>query len=105
MLVCGSQLVGYEPPMGSWRGDRVFAVMDCARPNELGISTATPDEPDRNLYMMTWQEFENISYDAIAMLCRRSPEYADRLAKEAAEALEQVGDNPSPTRRSRNQKG
>jgi hypothetical protein len=98
LLTCNAEGIGVGPPAGSWWGDRVVAVMDCAPPNEFGIPTQTEEEPDRNLYMMAWQEFEDISYDALAMLCKRSPEYADRLASQARDELERESTDYLKTR-------
>ena len=67
--------------------------MDCAPPNEFGINTKTEEEPGRNLYMMAWQEFEDVSYDAMAILCERSDAFADRVATRLQEGT-RTGDEP-----------
>jgi hypothetical protein len=94
MLTCNAEGVGIGPPAGSWWRDRVVAVMDCAPPNEFGINTKTEEEPGRNLYMMAWQEFEDVSYDAMAILCEWSDAFADRVATRLQQELE-LGMSPS----------
>ena len=83
MLTCDADALGMTHLAGSWVGNQVFVTTDAAQPNQSGIPTATEDEPDRNLYMMAWQEFRDISYEAIAMVCDRLPDFADSLARNA----------------------
>lgn len=47
--------------LGSWSGDQVFAAAEYA-------STGN-DDAKRNLYKTALEEFEDISYKALAMLC------------------------------------
>ena len=72
VLVCQLDEVyhTYGPLAGSWAGDHVIATGDEAKPNLYGLQTATESDPWRNLYLMAHQEFENITLQAIAMLCR-----------------------------------
>jgi hypothetical protein len=81
MLVCDPRALGLEQPAGSWSGDLILVATDAAPPDQFGIPTATGEEPDRNLYMLAWQEYRDISYQAIAMVCDWAPEFADRLAE------------------------
>lgn len=83
MLTCDASGLGVGPPAGSWCGNRVVAVTDGGPPNQHSMQTATEDEPDRNIYMMACQEFQNISYEAIAMVCNWSSSFADKLAERA----------------------
>jgi hypothetical protein len=69
---------------GSWYRDPIELVGDEERPNKHGIHTATPDNPDRNLYQMAYEEFEDISARAIAMLINDRYSAADGLAKQVA---------------------
>lgn len=73
---------------GSWCGDRVIvAGDDHGRPDEFGIKTSTERNPDRNLYWLAKEEFEDISYRAIAMLCRVREAAAAEMARRAAESV------------------
>ena len=51
--------------------------------NPLGIETGTGENPDRELYPMIWQEFQEFSREALAMICNADEETADELARRA----------------------
>jgi hypothetical protein len=76
---------GYGPMAGSWCGDPIIAATDAMRPDSHGITTSTPDRPDRNLYEVALEECEDISLRAFAMLCEGQLVLAQRLAEEARE--------------------
>lgn len=99
ILTCEAQGLRIGPPAGSWSGDRVVAVMDCAPPNEFGIPTQTAEEPERNLYMMAWQEYQDYSYDAMAALCEHTNWYARVLAERVKYDEEHKADERSRTER------
>jgi hypothetical protein len=96
VLVCNSTQVRYElginrpehdygPLAGAWFGDAVYAAGDDnGPPDEFGIETATPDNPERNLSRLAKEEYEDISYAAMAMLCQGQEEYARQMAEQAA---------------------
>jgi hypothetical protein len=87
-LVCDCRPLGdIPPPAGSWHGDRVVVVSDAAPPGEHGVDTATPEEPDRNLYAMASEQFKDVSLRALAMLLGWRGEVAEELARK-------VGENP-----------
>ena len=76
----------YGALAGSWFGDRVYLAGDGhGQPDDFGIQTSTESRPGRNLYWMAKDEFEDISYRAIAMLCEGG--YASEFAGKAAEPL------------------
>jgi hypothetical protein len=78
----------YGPLAGAWFGDALYAAGDdYGQANPDGITTVTPENPRRNLNEMAKQEFEDVSYQAIAMLCQGREYYADQLARAAAEPL------------------
>jgi hypothetical protein len=88
ILVCHGPEVGhsYGPLAGSWYGNRVIAAGDGhGEANAYGISTGSVENPDRNLYWMAEQEFEDISYKAVAMLCQGQESLASEMALEAAQ--------------------
>ena len=75
----------YGPLAGSWFGDSLYAAGDdYGAPNPDSLLTAIPEYPDRNLNQMAKQEFEDISYKAIAMLCEGRDYYADLFATRVA---------------------
>jgi hypothetical protein len=77
---------GYGALAGTWFGDRIYLAGDgYGQPNDFGIQTSTDSNPGRNLYWMAMEEFEDISYRAIAMLCEGG--YASELAHAAADPL------------------
>jgi hypothetical protein len=94
LLVCNLDQVSYErgeprhsygPLAGSWFGDRVYlAGDDHGEPDEFGIKTSSVENPGRNLYWIAEEEFDDISYRAIAMLCEGQRTYAEELATKAA---------------------
>ena len=68
---------------GAWLGDPVIlASDDYGLPDPGGQVTATADDPGRNLYALARAEFTNISYRALAELCRDA-EVAKELAVKA----------------------
>ena len=72
---------------GTWSGDALYAAGDdCGEPNPDSLITVTPEYPERNLNQMAQQEFEDISYKAIAMLCEGPDYYADVFATRVTEA-------------------
>jgi hypothetical protein len=84
-LVCDSKLLGKAYPFGSWCGDRVIIAGDYEPANFHGIETSTQENPDRNLYCLANDEYEDISYKAIAMLCEHNESIAERLVNRAKE--------------------
>jgi hypothetical protein len=81
-LVCRG--AGKGELFGSWAGDEVFLAGDEHPPNECGISTATSERPDRNLNQMARDEYEDISYKAIVMLCEFDPSLVEEFARKAS---------------------
>jgi hypothetical protein len=74
----------YGPLAGSWCGDPVYIVGDEeTAPNAFGVRTSTEANPTRNLYWLAKEEFDNISYQAIAMLCQGRPEFAEEIVQRA----------------------
>lgn len=68
---------------GAWLGDPVLlASDDSGLPDPGGLRTATPGEPGRNLHAVARAEFTDISYRALAELCRDA-ETAKELAARA----------------------
>jgi hypothetical protein len=97
LLACNLSEVrhNYGPLAGSWFGDPIIAAGDdSGAPDAYGVVTATAEDPRRNLNGFATQEFENITYPAIAMLCQgnyeRACEFADR-AKTSGYALVDLG--------------
>ena len=71
---------------GVWCGDAVYVVGDmCARPDEFGIQTSTPEEPERTLFDLALAEYENITVAAIAMLCAGIVGFAEDMVEQAVE--------------------
>lgn len=79
LLVCPAYLapttVGLE---GSWIGDELV----------IATEAATPEYAGRNLYRTALDEFRDLSYPALSMLCERSPDIGDALAKRAKSEFE-----------------
>lgn len=70
-----------HPLIGYWAGDTVIVTGDDhGRPDVAGLKTTTADDSKRNLYWMANDEFEDITFKAIGMLCAFDPVMADRLA-------------------------
>jgi hypothetical protein len=87
LLVCRAAEVHhrYGPLAGSWYGDPVIAASDdFGLPDQYGFTTSTETNPERNLNQMAREEFEDISYRAIAMLCQGRDGFAEEIAKKAA---------------------
>jgi hypothetical protein len=88
LLVCQSIEVGhrYGSLAGSWYADPIIAAGDdSGQPDRYGFATSTSTNPDRNLYLLARDEFEDISYQAIAMLCLGQEGFAEEIAAKAAE--------------------
>jgi hypothetical protein len=78
----------FGPLAGSWCGDPIYVVGDeQTEPDVFGINTSTIENPDRNLYWMAEEGFEDISYKAIAMLCEGRDGFAEEIAERAATSL------------------
>jgi hypothetical protein len=89
VLVCHTVEVPhcYGPLAGSWYGDPVIAAGDdYGQPDQYGLMTSTEADPKRNLNQMARDEFEDISYQAIAMLCQGRDGFAEEIAAKAAAA-------------------
>ena len=87
LLVCNAVEVrhAYGPLAGSWYADPVIAAGDDhGLPDQYGIATSTDADPTRNLNQLAHAEFEDISYPAIAMLCRGQDGVAQEIAAKAA---------------------
>jgi len=81
--------------VGSWVGDPIIITGDSAVPHTTLLQTATDEQPDRNLYIMALEEFEDISHKAIVMVCEDSKERIDDFVKKAREQsslLVELGD-------------
>lgn len=76
---------------GTWNGHKLVVATDAASANQEGFVTGTPDFPDRNLYRMVLDEFMDLSYSALAMVCERSTEIRDTLARRAKLEYESSG--------------
>jgi hypothetical protein len=69
---------------GSWCGDPVYVVGDDqGKADEFGIKTSSEQNPERNLYFMAHEEYEDISYKAIALICNVHEEIAADMVKRA----------------------
>lgn len=89
ILVCeggpgaGSASRLWEQYAGSWSRDRIVAAVDTGEPpkphNTFGAQTTTLKNPERNLFGMVWEEFEDISYPMLILLCESDREFADDL--------------------------
>ncbi|HZS08856.1 MAG TPA: hypothetical protein VFD58_28730 [Blastocatellia bacterium] len=89
------QLYSVHPLVGSWVGDPVIAAGYFASPDTAGIQTTSTTHPERNLYGLAWEEFEDISHQAIVMLCQESQGYADEFVtwtKQAPSFIVELGD-------------
>jgi len=90
LLVCKLDEVehSYGELAGYWFGDPVIVAGDDeGPPNAYGIRTATAQNPDRNLYWMASEEFEDISYRAVAMLCEGRKGFAKEIVDRALNGL------------------
>lgn len=68
---------------GTWQGDKIIAAGSLGAPLDHGIETGTPEHPDRTLYTMADEEYEDISYKAIAMVSEADYEIAVDLVSKA----------------------
>ncbi len=85
----GSLRHDYGPMAGSWCGDPINVVGDDhTKPDAFGIKTSTEETPERNLCWMAEEEFEDISYKAIAMLCEGRKDIAEDMVERAASSAE-----------------
>jgi hypothetical protein len=67
---------------GAWLGDPIIlASDDSGLPDPGGLVTATADDPRRNLNAMAQAEFTNISYRALAEICREFDTAAELAAR------------------------
>lgn len=86
----------FPPPLvGSWLGDPIVVTGDSAAPQTTLLQTATTEQPDRNLYGMAIETFEDISHQAIIMVCEERTERIDDFvlrAKEQSGLLVELGD-------------
>lgn len=57
----------------------IFVTGDYALPDSNGMQTTTPDQPDRNLYELASEEYEDITPQAIMMLIDERPDTADEV--------------------------
>jgi Cys-tRNA(Pro)/Cys-tRNA(Cys) deacylase len=64
----------------------IAAGDDHGQPDHYGFKTSTETDPERNLNQMAREEFEDISYQAIAMLCQGRDGFAEEIASKAAAA-------------------
>ncbi|GEM_PF-2243153 len=69
--------------VGAWVGDSVIVAGDNAHPNPVGIQTINEENPERNLYEMAYQEFEDISREAIIMVMTEYDYWIDELVEHA----------------------
>ncbi|MBA3716170.1 MAG: hypothetical protein H0W76_27580 [Pyrinomonadaceae bacterium] len=84
----GHPIYDFGELAGSWCGDSVFIVSDDhGKADEFSVKTSTDQNPDRNLYWMAKEEFEDISYKAIAMLCNGREDIAEEMAQRAAASV------------------
>jgi hypothetical protein len=89
---------------GWWVGDPVIlAADDTGPPNLAGLVTTTPTAPHRNLYFQAREEFTDISYRALDLICHSQTVAADlallatrfnRLLLDLGTALDQYGLRP-----------
>lgn len=71
---------------GSWYDDPVIVTGDDqGPPDSYGIKTSTKDNPTRNLNQMAKEEFEDVSYRAIAMLCEGREGFAKEIVEKSTE--------------------
>jgi hypothetical protein len=83
LILCHTdQPRGAHPLIGSWAGDPIFVTGDYALPDSKGMQTTTPDQPERNLYELACQEYEDITPQAIMMLIAEKPGAADELVNQ-----------------------
>lgn len=71
------------PLVGSWLGDPIVVTGDAAAPHTALLQTATVEQPNRNLYQMTIEEFEDISHQAMVMMCEERKERIDDFVNRA----------------------
>jgi hypothetical protein len=68
--------------VGAWFGDKIYVVGDdYGKPDAYGIRTSTEKNPERNLYFLALEEFEDISLKAIAMMCLWDDYWAEKFVE------------------------
>lgn len=78
----GTPLYDFQPWAGAWRGDRVYAAGDdYGWPNDHGLQTTKPEQPERNLYWLAKQEFEDITEAVIVAMCESSDTFAELFVR------------------------
>lgn len=100
-LAANLLLLGWAPQgvrnglAGCWCGDRVLLASDTDLPDTFGISTATAEDPRRNLYWLADQEYTDLSWSALDLVAATVPrlahEWRDRLAGGDAAVLGRLG--------------
>jgi hypothetical protein len=80
-----SDLQILEEIQGCWFGDPIYLASDEAPADTAGISTSTPDHPDRNLYRLAHQEFEDVTARVIKSLCEKDQDIAEILVEGSCE--------------------
>ena len=68
---------------GAWCGDRVHVVYNTDEFNPLEIVAATAEDPGRTLYAMVQQEFDDLSREAVAIVCNWVDGAAQAVARRA----------------------
>ena len=84
VLVCKLDEVQHDfgELAGSWYGHPIIvAGDDNGMADAYGVKTSTADNPERNLNSMAEEEFEDITYRSIAMLCEGREGFAEEIAK------------------------
>ncbi len=57
----GGDVRSADPVVGSWAGDRIVMSGDYADPDRHGVKTATEAQPQRNLFKLALDEWEDVS--------------------------------------------
>jgi hypothetical protein len=95
LLICDSTHEGQHPLIGAWVGDQIIATGDYSRPNTAGFQTTMEEYPNNNLFGLAIATFEDISQQAIIMLCMDNPSWAGEFANRSMnedDVLIEVGD-------------
>jgi hypothetical protein len=69
----------------------IVAGDDNGMPDAYGIETSTIENPERNLYWKATEEFEDISYLAVAMLSVGRKGFADEIVERAVRGINPEG--------------
>jgi|SRR5579884_1929452 len=86
MLIADNAASDHNPASfwSAWFGDPVIlASDDSGPPNPRGFTTATSNDPKRNLNRMARDEFTDISYRAIAELCWNNNDICREMIEKA----------------------